>query len=127
MANAKAVGEHVTPRITKAAAGRDAPRIIAGLPFAVHDDVDEARAAAAEQFGFYATLPNYQRILARGGISEVKDAVIVGDEAAVTAQVQALFDAGATDVWAAPFPVGEDKRASRDRTRALLRDLALRR
>jgi hypothetical protein len=27
-------------------------------------------------------------------------------------------------VWAAPFPVGDDRSASRQRTRALLRDLA---
>ncbi len=40
------------PRIRAAAeaAGRPAPRIVAGLPVAVHDDVDEARQAAAEQF-----------------------------------------------------------------------------
>ena len=39
-------------------------------------------------------------------------------------QVEALFDAGATDVWAAIFPVGSDASASRARTRALLRELA---
>jgi hypothetical protein len=47
-----------------------------------------------------------------------------GDEAAVTARIEALFAAGATDVWAAPFPVGEDRSASRARTRALLKELA---
>jgi hypothetical protein len=41
----------------------------------------------------------------------------------VAAQIQALFDAGATDVWAAPFPVGDDRAASRQRTRALLKEL----
>jgi alkanesulfonate monooxygenase SsuD/methylene tetrahydromethanopterin reductase-like flavin-dependent oxidoreductase (luciferase family) len=48
MANARAVESHVAPRITRsaAAAGRGGPRIVAGLPVAVHDDVDEARAAA---------------------------------------------------------------------------------
>jgi hypothetical protein len=48
----------------------------------------------------------------------------VGDDAAVTAQIEALFEAGATDVWAAPFPVGDDASASRARTRALLVELA---
>src|SRR5579884_1992499 len=40
MANATAVDAHVRPRITAAAesAGRPAPRIVAGLPVAVHDD-----------------------------------------------------------------------------------------
>ena len=112
--------------IRKAAAdaGRPAPRIVAGLPVAVHDDVAEARSAAARQFSVYGELPNYQRILAHGGIAGPAEAVIVGDEDSVAAQVRALFEAGATDVWAAPFPVGDDAAASRARTRALLADLA---
>ena len=126
MANARAVAEHVAPRIKAAAeaAGRPAPRIVVGLPIAVHDDVDEARAVAAEQFTVYGTLPNYQRILAQGGVDAPADAAVVGDEKAVTAQIEALFSAGGTDFWAAPFPVGSDRGASRSRTRALLGELA---
>jgi len=125
MANARAIDSHVAPRITRAAAsaGRPAPRIVAGLPVAVHDDVDEARAEAAKTFAVYGTLPNYQRILGHGGISSPADAVIVGDEAAVTAQLEALLDAGATDLWAHVFPVGTDRSGSRDRTKAVLRSL----
>lgn len=126
MANARAIDSHVAPRITAAAdaAGRPAPRIVAGLPVAVHDDADEARQAAAEQFAGYGTLPNYRRILDHGGATGPGDAAIVGDEAAVADQVRGLFDAGATDVWAAVFPVGDDRTASRTRTRALLKELA---
>jgi len=126
MANATAVEEHVAPRLRAAAdaAGRPAPRIVAGLPVAVHDDVAEARAVAAELFAVYGTLPNYRRILERGRVTGPADAAVVGDEAGVAAQVEALFDAGATDVWAAPFAVGDDASASRARTRALLEELA---
>lgn len=126
MANATAVGSHVSPSITTAAerAGRPAPRIVVGLPVAVHDDVDEARGAAAEQFAGYGLLPNYQRILAFGKVDGPAGAAIVGDEKAVTAEIRSLFDAGATDLWAAPFPVGSDRAASRARTRALLQELA---
>lgn len=126
MANAKAVADHVAPHIYAAAseAGRTAPRVVAGLPVAVHDDVAEARATAAREFVVYGTLPNYQRILAHGGISEPGDAAIVGDEASVAEQITALFEAGATDFWAAPMPVGDDRSASRARTRALLKELA---
>jgi alkanesulfonate monooxygenase SsuD/methylene tetrahydromethanopterin reductase-like flavin-dependent oxidoreductase (luciferase family) len=125
MANARAVAEHVAPKINKAAAdaGRPAPRIVAGLPVAVHDDVGEARSAAAEMFAAYGSLPNYARLLARGGVSSPAEAAVVGDEASVTAQISALFDAGATDVWAAPFAVGADRSASRSRTRSLLKQL----
>src|SRR3954447_11454909 len=126
MGNARSIDVHVAPKINAAAsaAGRPAPRIVAGLPVAVHDDVDEAREKAAKDFSNYGVLPNYRRILDIGGAAGPADAAIVGDETAVTAQIQSLFDAGATDVWAAPFPVGEDRSASRQRTRALLKELA---
>jgi F420-dependent oxidoreductase-like protein len=126
MANAAAIESHVVPRIQAAAraAGRPAPRVVAGLPVAVHDDVDEAREAAAQQFRIYASLPNYLRILEVGGLPAPADAAIVGDEDAVRAQLQQLVDAGATDVWAAAYPVGTDRAASRARTHALLSELA---
>jgi F420-dependent oxidoreductase-like protein len=126
MANASSIEKHVAPRIRAAAtaAGRPEPRIVAGLPVAVHDDVAEARAEAASVYSVYGTLPNYQRILAHGGVAGPADAVLVGDEAAVGARIRELFEAGATDVWAAPFPVGADRAASRRRTRALLAELA---
>jgi len=125
MAPARAVGEHVVPRVTSAAAaaGRPAPRIVAGLPVAVHDDEHEARAAAVAASTMYAGMANYERILELGGADSPADAAIVGDEASVAAQLQSLLDAGATDVWAAIFPVGADRRASIQRTTALLRSL----
>ncbi|HEY5154371.1 MAG TPA: TIGR03564 family F420-dependent LLM class oxidoreductase [Acidimicrobiales bacterium] len=128
MGTAAAIETHVAPRIRAAAstAGRPEPRIVAGLPVAVHDDVDEARAAAAQLFAGYGELPNYRRLLDIGRADGPGDAAIVGDEATVTAALQALFDAGATDMWAAMFPVGADRSGSRARTRALLRELAAR-
>ena len=97
---------------------------MAGLPVAVHDDEAEARQTAATMFAGYGDLPNYRRLLDIGDVAGPAEAAIVGDEASVEAQIQALFDAGATDVWAAIFPVGSDRRASRARTRALLQALA---
>jgi alkanesulfonate monooxygenase SsuD/methylene tetrahydromethanopterin reductase-like flavin-dependent oxidoreductase (luciferase family) len=126
MANARSIETHVVPRITAAAtaAGRPAPRIVAGLPIAVVDDEGEGRRAAAEIFAGYGVLPNYRRILDIGEVDGPADAAIVGDEASVTAQIESLADAGTTDFWAAPFPVGDDGRASRQRTLDLLRSLA---
>ena len=125
MANRVAVESHIAPKISEAAAGagKPAPRVVAGLPVAVVDDVDEGRQAAAKQFAGYGMLPNYQRVLAHGGLASPADAAIVGPEDEVAAEIDALFAAGATDVWAAIFPVGDDRRASRDRTKKLLRDL----
>jgi F420-dependent oxidoreductase-like protein len=125
MANARAVQDLIAPRLGEAAAaaGRPAPRLVAGLPVAVTDDPDAAREVAARQFAIYGMLPNYQRVLAAGGISSPAEAAIVGTEDQVAGAIGDLVDAGVTDVWAAPFPVGDDRRASRERTRALLRSL----
>jgi len=125
MAPPRAIGEHVAPKVRAAAeaAGRPAPRIVAGLPVAVHDDITEARDAAAATSGMYAGMENYRRILELGGADSPAAAAIVGDEAAVAHQLQGLLDAGATDIWAAVFPVGEDRRASIGRTKDLLRSL----
>lgn len=126
MANAHAIESHVAPLLNAAAAaaGRPAPRIVCGLPVAVHDDVADARSVAAHQFAMYGTLPNYQRILAHGDAPGPADAAVVGDEASVGEQVEALFAAGVTDFWAAPFAVGDDRKASTTRTKALLKELA---
>jgi F420-dependent oxidoreductase-like protein len=125
MAPPRAIESHIAPKINAAAAatGRASPRIVAGLPVAVHDDEAEARAAAAAHSTAYAGMANYQRILAIGHASTPADAAIVGNEAAVRAQLQSLLDAGATDIWAAVFPVGDDRAASLRRTTDLLKQL----
>jgi F420-dependent oxidoreductase-like protein len=121
----RAIETHVVPKLhaAAAAAGRPAPRIVAGLPVAVHDDEAEARTAAAAHSTAYAGMDNYRRILDIGDTLTPADAAIVGNEASVRAQLRSLVDAGATDIWAAVFPVGDDRRASVRRTTDLLREL----
>ena len=125
MAPARAIETHVAPKLhaAAAAAGRPAPRIVAGLPVAVHDDIAEARAAASASSSMYAQMENYTRILEIGGAGTPADAAIVGNESSVTSQLQSLLDAGATDIWAAVFPVGDDRRASTRRSKDLLQEL----
>jgi F420-dependent oxidoreductase-like protein len=128
LAPPRAIETHIAPRIHTAAshAGRPAPRIVAGLPVAVHDDEAAARSAAAAIPAMSAEMENYQRVMDIGGARSAADAAIVGDEAAVSAQFRALISAGATDIWAAAFPVGTDKAAqaaSLRRTTDLLREL----
>ncbi|OHV42617.1 TIGR03564 family F420-dependent LLM class oxidoreductase [Pseudofrankia sp. BMG5.36] len=126
MAPVAAIEKHVGPRISAAAeaAGRPAPRIVAGLPVVVHDDEQEARSAVAAGSVMYANSPAYRRIMAIGGADSPAEAAIVGDETAVEAQLRALLDAGATDIHAHIVPAGDDVRASLKRTRDLLRELA---
>jgi F420-dependent oxidoreductase-like protein len=125
MAPPRAIESHIAPQVHAAAsaARRPAPRIVAGLPVAVHDDEAEARSAAAASSAMYAGMANYQRILDIGGATSPADAAIVGNERSVRAQLQTLLDAGATDIWAAVFPVGDDKARSRRRTIELLKEL----
>src|SRR6478752_3141772 len=90
MAPARAIETHVAPKLqaAAAAAGRPAPRIVAGLPVAVHDDIAEARAAASASSSMYAQMENYTRILEIGGAGTPADAAIVGNESSVTSQLQ---------------------------------------
>jgi 5,10-methylenetetrahydromethanopterin reductase len=126
MADERAVAEHVVPRIHAAArdAGRDEPRIVAGLPVAVCDDPDEARSRAARIFSVYEHIPAYRRMLDRGDAGGPADVAVVGDEATVTARLRAYAQAGVTDLAATVFPVGDDTASSRRRTRELLASLA---
>lgn len=125
LATAEVIETFVSPRIRAAAkaAGRLDPRIVAGLPVAVHDDVDEARAAQADAAALYSTRPSFQRVVEIGGARSAAEVAIVGNEASVTAQLQSLIDAGATDIHAAIFPVGNDRRGSMQRSRELLASL----
>jgi F420-dependent oxidoreductase-like protein len=125
MADAAAIEAHVAPRVTAAAAsaGRPAPRIIAGVPVAVTDDVEAGREAAAATFGGYGRLENYRRILDRGAGGEPQAVAAVGSEDDVREQLATYASAGATDLLAAVFPVGDAAQASAERTMELLAGL----
>lgn len=128
MVGPKTLTTHIVPRITAAAerAGRSAPRICAGVPVAVCDDRSAGHAAAGRLFAGYGQLLNYRRMLDIEGVDGPADMAIVGDEESVAGQLQALGEAGATDLLAVVFPVGDDAAASTARTTALLRRLAAR-
>jgi len=127
MADERALGEHVVPRITSAAqeAGRPAPRVIAGLPVAVCDDAAAGRERAAKAFAVYEQIPTYQRILGRGDSGRPADVVVAGTEREVEARLRSYADAGVTDLCGTVFAVGDDRAASRQRTREFLATLAL--
>ena len=130
MADERAVGEHVAPRIAKAAAaaGRPAPRIVAGVPVALcpKDEVDAARTFANRVLGHAEFCPNYQRLLDCGEADDVGDILAAGDESAVVDRLRAFRDAGATDLAVRVLALGPDRDArieSRRRTLAFLASL----
>jgi F420-dependent oxidoreductase-like protein len=126
MTGIKAIETHIAPRINKAAkeAGRPQPRIVCCLPTAVTDDPAAARERVQQIFAIYGQLPNYRRVLDRGGAAGPGDVAIVGNEAEVERQLRDLASVGATDFAAAIFPAGDDALASMTRTRELVKNLA---
>jgi len=111
----KTIAEHYIPKISAAAeaAGRERPRVCVLLPVVVTDDEATARQQAATTFEMYSRLPNYQRVLEREGAKTPADLAMVGDEASVERQLRALSDAGADDVIAWVYPVGQDQTMER--------------
>ena len=126
MVGKNTIRSRTAPGITKAAANanRPAPRVIAALPVCVHDDKAQATVRAVQIFQGYGQLPNYRRQLDAEGLDQAGEIAVVGNEDEVTAELQAFFDAGATEVIASIYPAGDDSRGSFARTTALLQKLA---
>ena len=126
MTGRRTLAEQVGPGVRAAAreAGRGEPRIVAGFPVAVTNDPAGARAAASQSFALYGNLPSYRAMLDAEGVRDPGELAIVGDAAAVEAELRALADAGVSDFNAVPFGHGDDAKASVRRTRELLAGLA---
>jgi alkanesulfonate monooxygenase SsuD/methylene tetrahydromethanopterin reductase-like flavin-dependent oxidoreductase (luciferase family) len=131
MADERAIGTHVAPRITRAAegAGRRPPRIVAGVPVCLcrNSEVPEAVARTNRILAEAKMSPNYQRLMEHGDARDVGDVLAAGPESAVEKRLQAFFDAGATDISVRVVPIGEGRDellASSRRTRELLASLA---
>ena len=132
MADERAIGDHIAPRITKAAdnAGRPAPRIIAGIPVCLcaNSEIDAAKERANRILGEAEVSPNYQKLLERGDARDVGDLCAAGDEEAILARFRRFADAGVTDLSVRLLPIGETRDelvASKYRTREVISQLAL--
>ncbi len=124
MTGPKTLRDHIVPALRAAAveAGRpaDAVRTVAMLPVSVTDDATSAADAAGTVFAMYNQLPSYRAMLDREGYTHASDAAIIGDEAAVTARIRQIRDAGVDEFVGIPFDRDPENRA---RTRTLLRAL----
>ncbi len=124
MAGARGIADIATA-LSKAAAaaGRPAPRIIAGIPVAVCDDAPAGREAVLSTFARYDTLANYQGQYEREGSAGIVDQVVYGSEEVVLGRLREFRDAGATELWPVPFSVGSAAAGSIARTTAFLATL----
>jgi F420-dependent oxidoreductase-like protein len=131
MADEKAIGEHIAPKINKAAAeaGKPAPRIVAGIPVTLcaNSEIEEAKDRANRILAEAETSPNYQKLLDRGDARTVGDLCAAGDEASILKRFKQFADAGVTDLSVRLLPIGDNRDeliASKYRTREVIAELA---
>jgi len=118
------------PSITRAAeaAGRPAPRVVAGIPVCLcaDDEVDVAVARTNRVLSEAEVSPNYQRLLEHGDARTVGDILVAGSESTIEKRLGVFADAGVTDVSVRVVPIGDGRDeliASSQRTRDLLSSL----
>ena len=130
LADEKAIEGHIAPRINQAAeaAGRPAPRIVAGVPVCIcgDDEVDVAVARANRVLSEAEVSPNYKKLLDLGNATSVGDILAAGSESTVEKRLRSFADAGVTDVSVRVVPIGngrDELLASMHRTRDYLASL----
>jgi F420-dependent oxidoreductase-like protein len=131
MADERAIGSHIVPNLTRAAeaAGRPAPRVVAGIPVCLcgDDEVDVAVARTNRILSEAEVSPNYQALLDRGEARQVGDLLAAGSESSIEKRFRAFADAGVTDLSFRVVPIGEGRDellASMRRTREYLASFA---
>jgi F420-dependent oxidoreductase-like protein len=112
------LGRQVVPEITAAAAaaGRPAPRVIAGLPICVTNHLEEARERIRPGLTGAATMASYKRMVQAEGLRDPVDLAVVGNEREVEARLEALEGLGVTELLANVLGTEEEVA----RTRAFL-------
>jgi 5,10-methylenetetrahydromethanopterin reductase len=108
------IEKHVGPKLRDAASasGRPEPRIVAGLPIVLTENVDAARTSIGESLVIYGQLPSYRAMLDKEGAAGPADVALVGNEKTLDAQIQRLADIGVTD-FSAAISATEDGAAER--------------
>jgi len=103
MTGPRTIADHIIPAISAAAeeAGREAPRIVCGLPICLTNDEKDAREHIARTLQVYGMLPSYRAMLDREGVEGPAELAIVGNEQKLRSEIARLRDAGVTDFNAA--------------------------
>jgi hypothetical protein len=119
MTGPKTLANYVVPTLREAAsrAQRPEPRVVAGFPVAVTDDVEKGRERVGSILKTYGMLPSYRAMLDREGLQGPADVALVGNETRVGAAIDQISETGASDLVAAIVPVEDD---TAERTLAFL-------
>jgi F420-dependent oxidoreductase-like protein len=114
MTGPETIESHIGPKLRKAAsaAGRGEPRIAAGLPIVLTNNVEAARTSISESLVIYGQLPSYRAMLDKEGAAGPADVALIGDEKTLDAGIARLADIGVTD-FSAAISATEDGAAER--------------
>ena len=97
LADERTIASHVVPTITKVAeaAGRPAPRIMAGVPVCLcgDDEVDAAIEKTNRTLSEVVASPNYVRLMEHGDAQTIGDVLVGGSEAAMEKRLRSFADA----------------------------------
>ncbi|MFZ5931893.1 MAG: LLM class F420-dependent oxidoreductase [Pseudomonadota bacterium] len=109
MTGPKTLETHIIPKISKAAieAGKPAPRIVAGMPFALVADKEAVRERLERGLKMYGTLKSYRAMLDKEGAAGPSDFACVGSEKEISATIRRLRDIGVTDLNCTLLGVGD--------------------
>ena len=108
--------------------------MVVHAPVCVTDDIEAAREGVRQRLGYFPASPFYANMFVEAGFApspdsgwtdEMLDAVLIsGDEDAVSAQIQEIFDWGGAEILASVVPAGDEETASERRTLELLGKLS---
>lgn len=100
MTGSRSLANDIVPGIRRAAdaAGRAAPRVIAGLPVCVTDDVAGARDRFRPGLVAAMALPSYARMMSLEGFDDPAELGLAGDELAVSERIAQLAAIGVTEL-----------------------------
>jgi F420-dependent oxidoreductase-like protein len=106
MTGPETIETHVGPKLRAAAtdSARPEPRIVAGLPIVLTENVDSAREVIDKTLVIYGQLPSYRAMLDKEGAAGPADVALVGNEKTLDTQLQRLRDIGVTDFSASIVP-----------------------
>jgi 5,10-methylenetetrahydromethanopterin reductase len=131
MADERAIATHIVPHLTRAAeaAGRPAPRVVAGIPVCLcgDDEIDAAIERTNRTLSEVVASPNYVRLMEHGDAKNIGDVLVCGSEATMEKRLRSYAAAGVTDFNARIVPLGEGReqiKASAEQTREFLASVA---
>ncbi len=103
MVGPRTMEDHIVKNLNAAAeaAGRPAPRVVAGVPIGLTLKPDELREQTARELTIYGQLPSYRAMLDREGAAGPADIAVLGDENALRGGIQRFENAGITELNAA--------------------------